>query len=276
VLFRSLERHKLDVPGKGNLIALIASELDARGRYAYTSTQEKLALFLVGREMVAARDGTPWTLRLTDRADEKTLTHAGSLVQELSTADLSGGFKVHNPGDKKLYLELALEGHPAQMPAERSDVVSLRRKLFDAQGKPLNDPVLPAGESVWVMLAVVPKVNIANALVVDHIPAGLEIENFNIVQGEATDIVKPGGIDPAGVMRDPAIQHVEFRDDRFVAALRLDRYGGGKTLFYRAKAVTPGRFVFPPTYAEDMYRPEVYGLTEGQKTLTVTNERSSR
>jgi uncharacterized protein YfaS (alpha-2-macroglobulin family) len=272
-----LERHGLDVPGKENLIPLIASELGARGRYDYTSTQEKLALFLVGREMAAAKDGAPWTFRLTDRADEKTLTHTGSLVQGLSPSDLNGGLKVHNPGGKKLYLELALEGHPVKMPAERDDAVRLTRKLFDAQGKPLNDPVLQTGESVWVLLEVVPKVNIANALVVDHIPAGLEIENFNIVQGEATNVVKPEGIDPAKAMRDPSIQHVEFRDDRFVAALRLNRnyHGNGrKTLFYRAKAVTPGDFVFPPTYAEDMYRPEVYGLTEGQKTLTVTNERS--
>jgi uncharacterized protein YfaS (alpha-2-macroglobulin family) len=78
-------------------------------------------------------------------------------------------------------------------------------------------------------------------------------------------------------MRDADIQHVEFRDDRFAAAVRLNRgyYRSGKrVLFYRARAVTPGRFVFPPTYAEDMYRPDVYGLAEGQKTLTVIDAKA--
>jgi uncharacterized protein YfaS (alpha-2-macroglobulin family) len=69
-------------------------------------------------------------------------------------------------------------------------------------------------------------------------------------------------------MQDPRIQHVEFRDDRFVVAARLH---GRISLFYRARVVTPGKFVFPPVYAEDMYRPDVYGLTTGDATLTVTD-----
>jgi uncharacterized protein YfaS (alpha-2-macroglobulin family) len=41
------------------------------------------------------------------------------------------------------------------------------------------------------------------------------------------------------------------------------------SLFYRARVVTPGRFVFPPLYAEDMYRPDVYGLAQGESVLLV-------
>jgi uncharacterized protein YfaS (alpha-2-macroglobulin family) len=272
-----LERHKLDVRGKENLIALIASELDARGRYDYTSTQEKLAVFLAGRQMLAnAADGAPWEIDLTMKTDDKTstraLTHTASLVQGLDLANVRGGIRVKNPGDKKLYLELALAGSPAKMPAARNDVVELRRKLFDAQGKPIGNRSLKVGETVIVMLEVIPKVNIKNALVVDHIPAGLEIENFNLVQGEAMDVVQIEGENPAAAMQGSDIQHVEFREDRFAAALSLNSSNyrsSAKKLFYRAKAVTPGRFVFPPTYAEDMYRPNVYGLAEGQGTLTV-------
>jgi uncharacterized protein YfaS (alpha-2-macroglobulin family) len=271
-----LERHKLSVPGKENLIALVASELDARGRYDYTSTQEKLAVFLAGRQMLASTaDGTPWKFDLTLKSGEKALAHTAPLVQGLSVADLSGGFQAKNAGGKKLYLELALEGSPARTPAARSADVDLKRKLFDAQGQPLGNRSLKTGETVIVMLEVTPKVNIRNALVVDYIPAGLEIENFNIVQGEEMGAIQIEGIDPASAMQDSGIEHVEFREDRFAVALSLNsRYYGKPTkkLFYRAKAVTPGRFVFPPTYAEDMYRPQVYGLAEGQGTLTVTDK----
>ena len=270
-----LERYKLDAPGKGNLLMLVASELDARGRYDYTSTQEKLALFLVGRQMLAdSGNDTPWKLDLTDKAGTKTLSFSGPLVQGLHTVELGRGYTVHNVGEKKLYLELALEGNPAKMPAARSNDVHLTRKLFDASGNPLGNRSLKVGETVLVMLEVTPHVNIRNALVVDYIPAGLEIENFNIVQGEAMDVVKIEDIDPAEAMRAADIQHVEFREDRFAVALGLNSayYGNPtKKLFYRAKVVTPGRFIFPPTYVEDMYRTNVYGLAAGQGTLTVTD-----
>jgi uncharacterized protein YfaS (alpha-2-macroglobulin family) len=91
------------------------------------------------------------------------------------------------------------------------------------------------GESVLVRVQVKPKVHIGNGLVVDHIPAGLEIENLNIAQGEAMGAVSIAGIDPAAAMADRRIQHVEFRDDRFVAAVRLQ---GEINLFYRARVVT--------------------------------------
>ncbi|MDR0672453.1 MAG: alpha-2-macroglobulin family protein [Zoogloeaceae bacterium] len=269
-----LSRHKIDVPGKENLLTLIAAELDARGRYDYTSTQEKLAVFLAGRQLVEnAADGAPWNLDLTVRAGKKTLSHNAPLAQGLSAADLSGGFQVRNPGEKRLYLELALEGNPAKMPAARSADVLLNRKLFDAQGNPLGNRSLRTGETVIVMLEVTPKVNIRNALIVDYIPAGLEIENFNLVEGESMNSVQIKGMYPATTMQGRSdITHVEFRENRFVAAMSLNRnyYNNeARKLFYRVKAVTPGHFVFPPTYAEDMYRPNVYGLAEGQGTLTV-------
>ena len=47
------------------------------------------------------------------------------------------------------------------------------------------------------------------------------------------------------------------------------RLQGEINLFYRARVVTPGKFVVPPVYAEDMYRPDTYGLAEGDGSLTV-------
>ncbi|OQX01499.1 MAG: hypothetical protein BWK73_45795 [Thiothrix lacustris] len=51
----------------------------------------------------------------------------------------------------------------------------------------------------------------------------------------------------------------EFRDDRYVAALPLK----AKTrhhLFYLTRVVSTGKFSVPPTYVEDMYRPELNGV----------------
>jgi uncharacterized protein YfaS (alpha-2-macroglobulin family) len=56
--------------------------------------------------------------------------------------------------------------------------------------------------------------------------------------------------------------HLEFRDDRFVAA--LDRTSGDPrefTLAYMVRAVTPGRYVLPAATVEDMYRPQFNART---------------
>jgi len=64
-----------------------------------------------------------------------------------------------------------------------------------------------------------------------------------------------------------------------VAAVRLDEvfisrwaYSRGMlNLFYRARVVTPGEFVIPAVYAEDMYRPGVFGLAAGGGKLTIVD-----
>jgi len=110
---------------------------------------------------------------------------------------------------------------------------------------------------------------IGSALVVDRIPAGLEIENTNLVKDAGSVGLKVGDIDVADAMTSSQIQHVEFRDDRFAAAVKL---GWGKLdLFYRARVVTPGQFVVPPLYAEDMYRPYVYGILSNGGQLSISD-----
>jgi hypothetical protein len=107
----------------------------------------------------------------------------------------------------------------------------------------------------------------ANGLVVDHIPAGLEIENANIVQGEQS-VVTVDGIDPRQAMQNSNIRHVEFRDDRFVVAARL----AGRCSSSTACASSPRvAFVVPPTYAEDMYQPQIHGLAGGDEVLLISD-----
>nr|WP_319566409.1 hypothetical protein [uncultured Rhodoferax sp.] len=52
----TLMRHKLkiEIEGQENLVAVAAAEL---GKNHYTSTQEKLALFLLGRNFTKTTDG---------------------------------------------------------------------------------------------------------------------------------------------------------------------------------------------------------------------------
>jgi uncharacterized protein YfaS (alpha-2-macroglobulin family) len=63
---------------------------------------------------------------------------------------------------------------------------------------------------------------------------------------------------------EDALQPVnsEFRDDRFSAA--FDRNTKDQSVFtvaYVVRAVSPGRYVLPQAYVEDMYRPDRFGRT---------------
>src|SRR5690606_33504711 len=118
-------------------------------------------------------------------------------------------------------------------------------------------------------------------LLVDRLPAGLEIENPRLV--DSGDIKT---LDWLRTTRRP--EHTEFRDDRFVAAFDLWGTAGGSdsdessedgteaakapaataTVAYVVRAVTPGSFIHPAATIEDMYRPERYART-GAGTLVV-------
>jgi uncharacterized protein YfaS (alpha-2-macroglobulin family) len=78
------------------------------------------------------------------------------------------------------------------------------------------------------------------------------------------------GIQIANRDRASDVRHEEFREDRYVAALKLSQYDTAR-LFYLVRAVTPGTYTVPPSQAEDMYRPDLRGTgAASPATITVT------
>ncbi|CAI3793053.1 Alpha-2-macroglobulin [Pseudomonas sp. MM223] len=69
-------------------------------------------------------------------------------------------------------------------------------------------------------------------------------------------------------MQNASVVHQEYRDDRYVAALKLDSYGTTH-LLYLARAVTPGTYRVPPPQVESMYRPNLQAIGDGQGEMTV-------
>ena len=94
-------------------------------------------------------------------------------------------------------------------------------------------------------------------LLVDRLPAGLEIENPRLVAS--------GDIKALSWLKPKLLPvHTEFRDDRLVAAFDFFRAGAKQrsaTVAYVVRAVTPGSFVHPAAIVEDMYRPEKFART---------------
>ncbi len=74
--------------------------------------------------------------------------------------------------------------------------------------------------------------NVPDALVVDLLPAGLELENQNLASSSAS--LQDSGSEVQNLlnqMQQSDIQHMEFRDDRFVAAVPVNE-GQPVTLVY--------------------------------------------
>ena len=90
-------------------------------------------------------------------------------------------------------------------------------------------------------------------MVADYLPAGLEIDNPHLVSSGDS-----GTLDWIEDGEEP--ENTEFRDDRFTAA--IDRASDDKSVFtvaYIVRAVSPGKYVLPQAYVEDMYNPSRYG-----------------
>ena len=108
-----------------------------------------------------------------------------------------------------------------------------------------------------------PEPQFGRVIVADYLPAGFEIDNPNLVSSGDT-----GALDWIEDGAEPV--HTEFRDDHFGAA--FDRSSKDPAIFsvaYVVRAVSPGTYVLPQAYVEDMYRPDRYGRT-GTGTVEVT------
>jgi uncharacterized protein YfaS (alpha-2-macroglobulin family) len=149
------------------------------------------------------------------------------------------------------------------------DDLSIRRDYLGLNGEPLKLGNLKSGELVLVHLVVGAKQRVPDALVVDLLPAGLEIENQNLAQSAASlDNASSNVKQWRESMQNANVQHQEFRDDRYVAALKLDGYGSTH-LLYLARAVTPGTYKVPPPQVESMYRPDWQAVGTTPSHLTI-------
>lgn len=264
LMYVLLKKHKLAPEGLNTLVDIAAGELE---KNRYLSTQERMAAFLLGQDF-ARSDGNGWQASLMQGKSSQTLSGKGMQFMAIENTALARGIKLTNSDTSRLFVSLELTGNPAKPPPARSDAFALKRSWYTADGKPLGERPLRVGESLLLRLEVTTHGDYANAMIVDYIPAGIEIENTNIIQSEQNEL-RIDNISVSHAMQDARIKHVEFRDDRFVVAARLSP--GTTHFFYRARVVTPGRFIVPPSYAEDMYQPAIYGLSMEKESIRISD-----
>nr|MBP6796649.1 alpha-2-macroglobulin family protein [Luteimonas sp.] len=229
----------------------------AHGRL-YLSTQEQIALARLGKALAAAQ-GKRVSGTLVEGEVEQVLPEARMIGRSYGYDALAKGVRFDPKGELPLFVNIDVAGVPTTPPEVDASRIKVERTLYTAEGKPWTPAPLKEGEALIVSVAITSDVAMPDALLTDLLPAGLEIENFNLGDSKQWADVVVDGIQVNDRSEAADVKHEEFRDDRYVAALDLGR-GNTARVFYLVRAVTPGTYTVPPPLVEDMYRPELRGV----------------
>jgi alpha-2-macroglobulin len=239
---------------KATLTQAVARVEVARGLSSYTSTQENAWLVLASRAL--ARE--TMTLDL-DGQPIKTALYRSYRASEMATKPL----KITNTGDAPVQAVVSVSGSPVTPEPAAANGFKIERNYFTLDGKPADVAKAKQNDRFAVVLKITEaKPEFGHVMVSDYLPAGFEIDNPQLVSSGDTGTLDwiEDGLEP---------ENTEFRDDRFTAA--LDRAADAKSVFtvaYVVRAVSPGKYVLPQAYVEDMYNPSRYGRT-GTGTVEV-------
>ena len=229
-------------------------------RWNFLSTQEQIAIARLGKVLIKTGNednAISGTLSIggTSREIDPTMLWSRSFT----AAELRSGVSMKPDGEPPIYANIDVAGIPKTAPAEDRSKVWIQRNYYSLDGKPWTPAALKEGEALIVGIRIDAKEAMPDALLVDLLPGGLEIENFNLTDAQQWADVVVDGITLSDRSSAADVVHEEFRDDRYVAALKLGK-GQNAQVFYLVRAVSPGTFIVPPPQVSDMYKPEQRGI----------------
>ncbi|WP_445678918.1 MG2 domain-containing protein [Radicibacter daui] len=238
----------------------------------WLSTQEEAWVLRAAR---ALRQAPAGQLKLAVGDQQQSLEAGKVYLASASGAEEAAKLPaLRNAGDSTADGFISLSGVPAGIAPARQEGYSVHRSVYDRDGNALSPDALHQGDAVVVVIEGTLEAadRLAQTLIVDYLPAGLELENAALVQGDS-DGEGEGRFGWLGELSSP--DHLELRDDRYVAALELDSRphwsddAARFKLAYVARVVTPGSFSWAGSYVEDMFAPTRFGR-DTPATMTAT------
>lgn len=243
---------------KAIAVRVSASLEELRGRRRHLSTQEQSFMVLAAQALQKEMEAFTISVDGTSRK--------GPLHRNLSATSLDRApvvLKNESGADMRVILNVA--GIPIRPEPAVLQGYGLERRYFTLKGQEIRPDQFRQNERYVVKLTVSDLTKRqARLLVVDPLPAGLEIENASLGGSASTE--------GFGFLGDLAqVEHNEARDDRFVAAIehKPNDKNASFVLAYIVRAVTPGKYTHPAGLVEDMYNPEKFGRTAfGEAEIT--------
>lgn len=228
------------------LTKLVARE---RANARWTSTQDESWMLLGAR---ALREGN----------DSITLTvngapHTGGYSDQLSGGDIADSpLTLANTGKTPLQAVVTTVASPVEPLPAGGDGFTIDRTYYKLDGTEANVTEVKQNERYVVVLKIYEQNRWPSRLLItDLLPAGFEIDNPGLVSSAQ--------LSNFSWLAQTDAAHLEFRDDRFVAAFNPNEGDGDRniTLAYVVRAVTPGTYAHPAATVEDMYRPQYSART---------------
>jgi uncharacterized protein YfaS (alpha-2-macroglobulin family) len=251
------------------LAAVIAKAFSERD---YTSTQEQAWMLLAAKA-------------LADEAKDARLSIDGSIRQgvfnrRLSAAELQAKpLTISNEGEAAIDAVVSVIGAALTPEPATEKGFKIERSYYTLDGRKVDlgsatggQGELKQNDRLVAVLKVEATEKGGRVLLVDRLPAGLEIENPRLV--DSADLKSLPWL--KATVRP---EFTQFRDDRFVAAFNFFGRAAGRgrdgdddeagsnepasaaTVAYMVRAVTPGSFVHPAATVEDMYKPDRFART---------------
>ena len=233
-------------PLLGDMVKLVSDrQMTAPAR----TTQEQAWMLLAAR----ALQDTDRTLSL--RVDGDIIE--GAYSSNVDGSDLAARpIRIENDGDQPVTARVTSVAAPLEPLRAGGNGFEIDRKYYTMDGDEVAIEAVKQNERFVVVLTIRQTNALGSQiLVTDLLPAGLEIDNSRLVESaKLANFSWLGETNPA---------HVEFRDDRFVAAFETSANDIDKAIqvAYVVRAVVPGIYTHPAAQVEDMYRPEFVART---------------
>lgn len=240
------------------LMSLAQELADKSAIKNYLSTQDKAWLI---RCATALKDVQKAYKISLDK--QKEYQGPESFELEKSGSDWDEKVTLNNIGDTSLSYTLTTMGQVVDTNKLNNKGFEITREVYMLGGEPADLNNVKAGTLCMVLLrGRLTEGDQHQVLVLDLLPAGLEIEDAKLTdENAAHNFAWLGNLTKA--------DRLEGRDDRFFAAITLNKNTPDFRLAYIVRAVSSGKFIYPAPYVESMYRPNFFAVGK-MGTLGVT------
>ena len=178
---------------------------------------------------------------------------SGPFVRKFDALGLSPQ-AIANTGNLDTDITLTTVGVPVVPEPAGGYGYAIRREYYNLEGQPVSLDNVPSGTRLVTVLTVSPfEKGEARLMVDDPLPAGLEIDNPNLLRS--------GDVRSLDWLKPVNTRYQEFRSDRFLAAVDW-RSNAPFQLAYMVRAIAPGSYHHPAAIVEDMYRPQYRAWTD--------------
>ncbi|KAG1544957.1 hypothetical protein G6F50_013808 [Rhizopus delemar] len=155
--------------------------LDARRNagWMWLSTQEQVAIARLGKAL-AANQKALVAGELVIGGTTEAISERKLFGRNFSASELASGVRFTPQGQPPMFASIDVAGIPRSAPAPDNSVLGIERSYYGTDGKPWSPRPLKEGEALIVRVTVTADTTMPDALLTDLLPAGLEIENFNL------------------------------------------------------------------------------------------------